>query len=59
MTKDDTCLKMLEILHDIKHGNYGEDIYNAMIEAFPHFRECESFDGKNAETYLFKIVLRN
>lgn len=58
MTQEDKCMKLLDILHDVKHGEYGMEIIATLNKEFPHWREVEWFNGKNAEAYLFKTVLK-
>jgi len=57
MTNDVVCEKLLDILHDIKHGEYGLEIIERLNVNFPHWREVEWYNGKKAESYLFHIVL--
>ena len=58
MTQEDKCMKLLDILHEVKHGVYGREIIETLNKEFPNWREVEWFNGKNAEAYLFKTVLK-
>ena len=55
--EEEICLKLLNLLHELKHGEYtAEQLNLKLYELFPHWREVEWFNGTDAFNYLFNVV---